>query len=98
MAEGSGSRSASPPQRWASFRLRDRSSVGQLSDDLQSRTLLGDALTDIDAARTAGVSIVGYANKPWKATAIAGAAAVGNSMGNIAKALAAGSSIVWKSE
>ncbi|MFF5295014.1 HAD family hydrolase [Paractinoplanes globisporus] len=50
-------------------------------------TLVGDSLTDIEAARAANVAVVGYANRPWKVDAFAGADAVVTSMGDIATVL-----------
>jgi beta-phosphoglucomutase-like phosphatase (HAD superfamily) len=50
-------------------------------------TLIGDSLTDIEAARAAGVGIVGYANRPWKVAAFATADVVATSMRDIADVL-----------
>jgi HAD superfamily hydrolase (TIGR01662 family) len=41
--------------------------------DPDTCTLVGDQLTDIDAARQAGTHSIGYANKPGKAEALANA-------------------------
>jgi phosphoglycolate phosphatase len=41
--------------------------------DPETCTLVGDQLTDIDAARQAGTHSIGYANKPGKAEALANA-------------------------
>lgn len=51
--------------------------------------LVGDSLTDIEAARAAGVPVIGYANKPSKVSrfAKAGADAVVTTMSAIASAL-----------
>lgn len=51
--------------------------------------LVGDSLSDIDGARSAGVRAIGYANRPPKAAAFrdAGADVVINSMGAIASVL-----------
>ncbi|MEV7376182.1 HAD hydrolase-like protein [Streptomyces sp. NPDC090301] len=35
--------------------------------DVTSCTLIGDSLTDIQAAHAAGATVIGYANKPYKA-------------------------------
>ncbi|MCU7724564.1 HAD family phosphatase [Actinoplanes sp. KI2] len=51
-------------------------------------TLIGDSLTDIEAARAAGVRVVGYANRTWKVAAFASADAVVTSMGHLAEVLA----------
>ncbi|MFB6633931.1 HAD family hydrolase [Streptomyces sp. NPDC056362] len=39
----------------------------QMHIDVTSCTLIGDSLTDIQAAHAAGVTVIGYANKPHKA-------------------------------
>jgi hypothetical protein len=53
----------------------------------KSCVLVGDSLSDIEAARAAGVAAIGYANKPWKVDAFATADLVVTSMGDIADAL-----------
>ncbi|MBB4696023.1 HAD family hydrolase [Paractinoplanes abujensis] len=50
-------------------------------------TLIGDSLTDIEAARAAGVAVIGYANKPWKIGAFTHADAVITSMSEVVAAL-----------
>ncbi|MEU4220530.1 HAD-IA family hydrolase [Actinoplanes sp. NPDC026623] len=70
------------PNPWAVV-----TAVDALRADPRSCTLVGDSLTDIEAARAAGVNIIGYANRPWKTGAFAGADAVVTSMGDIAAAL-----------
>ncbi|MEE1813347.1 HAD family hydrolase [Streptomyces sp. BE133] len=52
--------------------------------------LVGDSVTDIEAAKAAGMHVIGFANKPPKRTALpsAGADAVIASMETLAKALA----------
>ncbi|MFJ5022956.1 HAD family hydrolase [Streptomyces goshikiensis] len=59
--------------------------------DITHCTLIGDSLTDIQAAHAAGTTVVGYANKPHKATlfAEAGADAITDAMQAIADALSA---------
>ncbi|WP_233513377.1 HAD family hydrolase [Micromonospora craterilacus] len=52
-----------------------------------SCVLVGDSLSDIEAARAAGVAAIGYANRPWKIDAFAAADIVITSMGDIAEAL-----------
>lgn len=47
-------------------------------------TLIGDSLTDVEAARAASVAVVGYANRPWKVEALAAADAIVTSMEEIA--------------
>jgi beta-phosphoglucomutase-like phosphatase (HAD superfamily) len=49
--------------------------------------LVGDSLSDIEAAHAAGVAVIGYANKPWKVDAFKAADSVITSMGDIAEAL-----------
>ncbi|MFE0652745.1 HAD family hydrolase [Streptomyces sp. NPDC059534] len=39
----------------------------QMHIDFTSCTLIGDSLTDIQAAHAVGVTVIGYANKPHKA-------------------------------
>ncbi|MFH8716467.1 HAD hydrolase-like protein [Streptomyces zaomyceticus] len=39
----------------------------QLHIDVTSRTLIGDFLTDIQAAHAAGATVIGYARKPYTA-------------------------------
>ncbi|WP_330297759.1 HAD family hydrolase [Streptomyces sp. NBC_00503] len=57
--------------------------------DVTHCTLIGDSLTDIQAAQAAGATVIGYANKPHKAAlfADAGANAVTDDMHAIAEAL-----------
>ncbi|MGW6938301.1 HAD family hydrolase [Streptomyces xanthophaeus] len=57
--------------------------------DVTHCTLIGDSLTDIQAAHAAGTTVIGYANKPHKAAlfADAGANAVTDDMQAIAEAL-----------
>lgn len=50
-------------------------------------TLIGDSLTDIEAARAAGVRVVGFANHPWKVDAFSTADAVVTSMRELAEIL-----------
>ncbi|WP_439662594.1 HAD family hydrolase [Lentzea sp. HUAS TT2] len=49
--------------------LIDRAKTG-LHEAARSCTLIGDSVTDIQAARAAGVSSIGYANKPGKTEAL----------------------------
>ncbi|MEX0169719.1 HAD family hydrolase [Streptomyces sp. LMG1-1-1.1] len=57
--------------------------------DVSSCTLIGDSLTDIQAAHAAGAAVIGYANKPHKSEAFAEARAdvVIQDMQSIADAL-----------
>ncbi|WP_406512263.1 HAD-IA family hydrolase [Streptomyces sp. NBC_00161] len=57
--------------------------------DVTRCTLIGDSLTDIQAAHAAGTTVIGYANKPHKAAlfAEAGADTVTDDMQAIAEAL-----------
>ncbi|MFY1688030.1 HAD family hydrolase [Plantactinospora sp. WMMB782] len=50
-------------------------------------TLVGDSLSDIEAARAAGVAVIGYANRAWKVDAFTAADIVVTSMGDIAEVL-----------
>ncbi|MFB6810559.1 HAD family hydrolase [Streptomyces sp. NPDC056387] len=61
----------------------------QMQMDVTHCTLIGDSLTDIQAAHAAGATVIGYANKPHKAAlfADAGADAVTDDMQAIADAL-----------
>ncbi|MFD3947637.1 HAD family hydrolase [Streptomyces sp. NPDC058579] len=57
--------------------------------DVTNCTLIGDSLTDIQAAHAAGATVIGYANKPHKADlfAEAQADAIADDMQAIADAL-----------
>lgn len=59
--------------------------------DVSVCALIGDSVTDIQAARAAGATVIGYANKPNKAEAFAslGANAVTHEMQAIADTLSA---------
>ncbi|MFC8011732.1 HAD family hydrolase [Streptomyces cinereoruber] len=59
--------------------------------DVTSCTLIGDSLTDIQAAHAAGATVIGYANKPHKVDLFSEAQAdvVTEHMQDIAEALAA---------
>lgn len=63
----------------------------QVHTDVTHCTLIGDSLTDIQAAHSAGTTVIGYANKPHKAAlfAEAGADAITDAMQAIADVLAA---------
>lgn len=50
--------------------------------------LIGDSVTDIDAARAAGVRIIAYANKPGKAERLAPADALTSDVQSVARAAA----------
>ena len=52
-----------------------------------SCVLVGDSLSDIEAAHAAGVAAIGYANRSWKVNAFASADIVVTSMESIAEAL-----------
>ncbi|MFF5975729.1 HAD family hydrolase [Streptomyces sp. NPDC012769] len=51
--------------------------------------LIGDSLSDVEAARAAAAASIGFANKPGKAEALGAAGAVTDDMNDIARALAA---------
>jgi HAD superfamily hydrolase (TIGR01662 family) len=63
--------------------------VDQLRADPAACVLIGDTVSDIEAATAAGVRSIGHANKPGKATALAeaGADAVVTSIDQIASAI-----------
>ncbi|MFE9804428.1 HAD family hydrolase [Streptomyces goshikiensis] len=63
----------------------------QVHVDVTLCTLIGDSLTDIQAAHAAGATVIGYANKPHKGAlfAEAGADAITDAMQDIADVLAA---------
>lgn len=63
--------------------------VSKLDTDSAAATLVGDSITDIQAARLAGVNSIGYANKPgkYKQMTAERAGAVINSMSNLALTL-----------
>ncbi|MGW2985355.1 HAD family hydrolase [Streptomyces goshikiensis] len=63
----------------------------QVHADVTLCTLIGDSLTDIQAAHAAGATVIGYANKPHKDAlfAEAGADAITDAMQDIADVLAA---------
>jgi phosphoglycolate phosphatase len=65
--------------------------VEKLAADPAATTLVGDSLTDIEAARRAGIASIGYANKPGKQEAMSGlnAGAVITSMSDLALSLRA---------
>ena len=62
--------------------------VRALGADPSSCVLVGDSLSDIEAAHAAGVASIGYANRPWKVDAFTMADIIVTSMENIAEALA----------
>jgi len=66
---------------------RCRRRRGRTGAEVRNCTLIGDSLTDIEAARAAGVRVVGYANKAWKVDAFSAADAVVTSMEDIAVAV-----------
>ncbi|MCD0482035.1 HAD hydrolase-like protein [Streptacidiphilus sp. ASG 303] len=60
-----------------------------LDTDPRSAVLVGDSVTDVQAAKAAGMAVVGFANKPGKRSALttAGATAVITCMDTLANAL-----------
>lgn len=60
--------------------------VFDLGAEPRDCVLIGDSLADIEGAKAAGVPVIGYANKPGKETAFAGAKAdaIVTSLGDIA--------------
>ncbi|GIE79050.1 hydrolase [Actinoplanes philippinensis] len=61
--------------------------VRVLGADPRACVLVGDSLSDIEAAHAAGVAAIGYANRPWKVAAFAAAETVVTSMEAIAEQL-----------
>jgi beta-phosphoglucomutase-like phosphatase (HAD superfamily) len=61
--------------------------VRVLEAEPEDCVLVGDSLSDIEAARAAGVAVIGYANRAWKIGAFAGADLVVTSMGVVAAGL-----------
>jgi beta-phosphoglucomutase-like phosphatase (HAD superfamily) len=68
---------------------RVREAVRLLEADNTDCTLIGDSTSDVMAGHLAGVAVIGYANKPGKARALAGvqAAAVTDDLSEITRAL-----------
>jgi phosphoglycolate phosphatase-like HAD superfamily hydrolase len=68
---------------------RVRAAVGILDADNAECALVGDTTADVFAGLLAGVSVIGYANKPGKAEALAEvqAAAVTDNLDDITRAL-----------
>jgi beta-phosphoglucomutase-like phosphatase (HAD superfamily) len=52
-------------------RFPQRAAVGILNADISECTLVGDSAADVFAGLLAGVAVVGYANGPGKAQALA---------------------------
>lgn len=59
------------PERMKPSPYRVREAVGLLDADNAECTFLGDTTSDVMAGHLAGVTVVGYANKPGKASALA---------------------------
>ncbi|MFD5416749.1 HAD family hydrolase [Streptomyces sp. NPDC127069] len=72
------------PNPFPIIRAAERAGVG-----VADCTLIGDSLTDVQAAHAAGATVVAYANKPHKAAlfAEAGADTITDTMHAIAEAL-----------
>lgn len=66
--------------------LIDRA-IGTLGVRPSSCVFIGDQTTYLEAGRAAGVSTIGYANKPGKAEALKGADAVLTTMFDLAEAV-----------
>jgi HAD superfamily hydrolase (TIGR01509 family) len=56
----------------------------------EAAALIGDSTTDIDAARAAGIRVIGYINKPAKHQTLSHADAVTTDMGELARAAVEG--------
>jgi phosphoglycolate phosphatase len=66
-----------------------RMALAEVDASPSSTTLIGDSLSDIEAAKSAGIGSIGYANKPYKQEklAAAGADAIVGSMAEVATAI-----------
>lgn len=64
-----------------------RVALTALDAEPDGAVLIGDSLTDLQAARAAGVRVIGYANKPHKLTLLAHADALTTSMRTLAEAI-----------
>jgi len=60
--------------------------------------LIGDSVSDIEAARAANVGVIGYANKPGKDLRLAGADAVITSMSELLAPLAGDGTRAWSKD
>lgn len=58
--------------------------VTELAADPTATVLVGDSTTDVEAARAAGVLVIGYVNKPKKTRTLAGADALTTSIDELA--------------
>lgn len=79
------------PERMKPSPYRVREAVSLLDADNAECAFIGDTISDVMAGHLAGVTVIGYANKPGKADAQdqAQAAAVTSDLGSITAALAA---------
>jgi beta-phosphoglucomutase-like phosphatase (HAD superfamily) len=79
------------PQRMKPSPYRVREAVALIGADSADCALVGDSTTDVLAGHLAGVTVIGYANKPAKATALtdAQAAFVTTDLANITAVLRA---------
>lgn len=68
-------RDDSDPERMKPSPYRVREAVHLLDADNADCTLIGDSTTDVMAGHLAGVAVIGYANRPGKAEALADAQA-----------------------
>jgi beta-phosphoglucomutase-like phosphatase (HAD superfamily) len=77
------------PERMKPSPYRVREAVGMLGAEGMECAFVGDSVTDVLAGRLAGVAVIGFANKPKKAGALAhaGANAVTTQLAEISKAL-----------
>lgn len=65
-----------------------REAVRELGAEPAECVLIGDSETDIEAAHAAGVTAIGYANKPGKRERFAAADALIDSMAELVSAFA----------
>jgi beta-phosphoglucomutase-like phosphatase (HAD superfamily) len=77
------------PDRMKPDPYRVRAAVGLLDADNHECVLIGDTTADVFAGLLAGVPVIGYANKPDKAQALADvqAAAITDDLSDITRAL-----------
>ena len=79
------------PERMKPSPYRVREAVGVLGGDGEQCAFVGDSQADVLAGLLAGVPVIGFANKPGKARALAqaGARAVTSQLSEISTALRA---------
>ena len=73
-----------------------RQALSRVATSPGDAVLVGDAMTDVEAAHAAGVPVVGYANKPGKSARLqaAGADAIATDMHQLADAIRAAGALI----